>query len=275
MNTTERIKEIIKSEYNAAFNNANALDGFKFNHNLKASFYPGGKVAYFGMELYELKKDALNPAKYDYYTRNWVQNDCFDFAYKEGFIHLIEHCRKVFVRWLDSKARDFGEGRYKDEVNMDWIFKSTFDYVNSIVKTFYTFASQVYALEDLLKEAENVKPAISPVLITEFHEAFNGKIWNCSARTLSSVLDFSSNKKETIGINKHKYGVFYFLLHRLYDYYNISKLSKAEFFPLYLERFNLSYDSFKDNARLKPFIGNDENEAVRKQILEFMPMNAK
>jgi hypothetical protein len=275
MATTERIKEIIKTEYKATFHDANVLRAFKFNHNLKASLYPGGKVSYYDGELYQLKKEVLDSTEYDYYTRNWVQSDCFDFAYKEGFSHLIERCRKVYVFMLESYAYDLVKGWVKAGDGLEWVIERPFDYINSIVKEFYTFASKVYALEELLKEAENIKPVFDQALILEFHEAFNGKIWNCSPATLCKVLDFNSPSKVNFKPITGKASLFYFFLHRLHEYYNISAIPKGKFFKSYLERLDLRESSFKDNARLDPFIDDAEKEAIRKRILELMPLKEK
>lgn len=150
MENGDKIKQIIKDEYHAAFSEG-ALKTFEYDHRKLAENYPEGSKAYFNLQLYKLKEEYLS-SKYGYYLRNWIRCDCFDFAYLEGFEHLLNHCRKTFVNLLEGDAGDFAKGRFESDVKIDWLYDHNWKYIRAIVKEFYTGASKVCSITNMMVE---------------------------------------------------------------------------------------------------------------------------
>jgi hypothetical protein len=267
MNTTlETIKIILKAEYRKAFA-PDALTVFKFNERKLAGLYPSGKPSYYNMRLYELKKDALNSG--NTYTVNWVQCDCFPFRYKEGFIHLVDHCKKKYIDNMEWQSKLFVKGILKNG-QIDQTF--AFELIEDLIKDFYTRSSKVLAIEEL--QAEGTKSVLDDSIIAKFNDALNGSLWDCDASTALKVFDFSNTNRENFSVYTDKYSLFYFFLHRIFDYYAISEKKKQTFFTPFLMRYDLRYSTFKDNAKLQP-TDNPENEAIRNKILDLMPLKEK
>jgi hypothetical protein len=150
METLESIKTFIKEEYKLAYH-TDALKVFEFDHRKLSEAYPDGKEAYFALQLYKLKEEYLG-TKYEYYTRNWIRCDCFDFAYLEGFQHLIDHCKKTFDRMVELDEDLAIKVPYKEGTPTNFSYDITLKYIRAIIKEFYTCASKIHSLQKMLSE---------------------------------------------------------------------------------------------------------------------------
>lgn len=153
MNTAEKIKGFIKEEYKSAFL-SDRLKVFEYDHRKLSEDYPAGKKAYFKNELFLLKKEYINPSKYAYYTVNWIRCDCFEFDYLEGFQHLMDNCKKTFVRMFEFSVSGFKPSDYKEGTTIEFFYNNRLNYIEAIIKEFYTCASKIRSLEKMMNEEE-------------------------------------------------------------------------------------------------------------------------